>query len=595
MVGVPRSKGCRICVQRRVKVCLLSTADTLTFRVSDCFQCDQTRPVCLRCKKGNRPCPGYDVDMKFQDEGPKLRKHFQEVASKKAAEDGTSELSEPDLSWREASSSSDSSAATIDVDSSDGSALQVQLRERAGIFSMFEDPMGLVSKRSNLIGAPLLDSMEIADFTESNFIDLFGLNPVGPIRSPSMEQQQLLYTFTSSVAPQYQENLFPNVRNHGRWLSYLPPLSGSNSLLDSSIRAATMAHLGRIHHSQEFMQESRRHYGKALRLLSSHLADPEKGMASETLSSTVLLSFYEMFASDSDDSWVRHAGGAGTLMKLRGPNKHRNGFDREIYLAYRHALIIQAFEICTPCFLNQPEWRQLSHDIHEDLRASGVVGGERSEIFEVAEQFFLEMVQLPELVNDARNMSQTLREKSIDRYTMITNLLRRTITHRTTLKSLFVRFRAALKNYGQEPTSRMSNDPVFPVQHEFINVFVAATYTGYWTVLMLLNSVLKELDPGNYAMYRQENAEAARECCQSTTYMAASSFLGPFFVVYALRVSLMNLDNNKQRAWIIRQLQDLGDSRLSMALNMIVPNAHPDNGMPRIRQAVEDIRELVQR
>ena len=534
--------------------------------------------------------------MKFQDEGPKLRKHFQEVATKKAAEDSTSEPSEPDLRWREASSSSsDSSGATIEVDSSDGSALQVQLKEHVGILSMFENPMALVSEKTHLVGGPLLDSLDVAGFTEADFIDLFGLSPVEPIRSPFMEQQQLLYTFTSSVTPQYKENLYPNVRNHGRWLSYLPPLSGSNSLLDNSIRAATMAHLGRIHHSQDFMQESRRHYGKALRLLSSHLADPEKGMASETLSSTVLLSFYEMFASDSDDSWVRHAGGAGTLMKLRGPNKHRTGFDREIYLAYRHALIIQAFEIDSPCFLNQPEWRQLSQDIHEDLRASGVVNGERSELFEVSEQFFLEMVQLPELVSDARNMSQALHDKSTDRYKMVTNLLGRTITHRATLKSLFIRFRAALKTHGLEPTSRMSNDPVFPLQYQFVNVFVSVTYTGYWTVLMLLNSVLKELDPGNYAMYRQENAEAARECCQSTTYMAASSFLGPFFVVYGLRVSLMNLDNIKQRTWIIKQLQDLGDSRLSMALNMIAPNAHPDAGMPRIRQAVADIRELVQR
>ena len=538
--------------------------------------------------------------MKFQDEGPKLRKHFQDAASKKAAEDSTSELSEPDIRWREASSStsSDSSGAAMDVDSSDGSALQVQLRERSGILAMFEDPMALVSlSRSSVVGAPLLDSMQFADFTDVNFIDLFGLRPTGPIKSHSMEQQQLLYAFTSSVSPQYQEDLFPNVRNHGRWLSYLPPLNGVNSLLDNSIRAATMAHIGRIHHSEEFMQESRRHYGKALRLLSSHLADAEKGMSSETLSSTILLSFYEMFASDSNDSWIRHAGGAGTLMKLRGPAKHRNGFDREIYLAYRHALIIQAFEIDGPCFLNQPEWRQLSHDIHEDLHESGVVGGERAEIFDISEQFFLEMVQLPEVVCDARNMSQIIRDKSIDRYTFVTNLLRRTVTHRANLKGLHTRFQAALKNCGQEPTSRMTNDAVFPVRYEFINVFVAASYTGYWTVLMILNSVLKELDPGNYAMYRQENTEAARECCQSESYMATSSFLGPFFVVYALRVSLMNLNDVNQRAWILRKLRDLGDSRLSMALNMIESSAqaHPDTGMPRIRQAVEDVRELVQR
>lgn len=37
MVGVPRSKGCRTCVSRRVR-------------------CDQSKPVCNNCTKGNREC-----------------------------------------------------------------------------------------------------------------------------------------------------------------------------------------------------------------------------------------------------------------------------------------------------------------------------------------------------------------------------------------------------------------------------------------------------------------------------------------------------------------------------------------------------------
>ena len=66
MVGVPRSKGCRICVQRRVR-------------------CDLTRPTCSNCKKGNRPCPGYDSDLKFQDEGERLRKRLAKKEQKRPA------------------------------------------------------------------------------------------------------------------------------------------------------------------------------------------------------------------------------------------------------------------------------------------------------------------------------------------------------------------------------------------------------------------------------------------------------------------------------------------------------------------------------
>lgn len=526
--------------------------------------------------------------MKFQDEGPKLRKHFQEVASKKSAEDGHPE---PDYNWREpsTSSSSDSSSPpTTDAESRDESALMVQLRERPSIFAMFEGPMALVAT-SRKKWAPLLESMERADFTEDKFIDIFGLRPAGPIRSPSMEQQQLLYTFQSSIAPVSQVNLLPVQRTHARWLSYLPPLTGQDALLDSSVRAATMAHLGRMHHSEPLMQESRTHYGKALRLLSSHLADPEKGLASETLSATVLLSFYEMFASDTDKSWVRHAGGAGTLMKLRGAARHRTGFDREIYLAYRHALIIQAFEIDTPCFLDQPEWRQLSTDIHNDLRDSGLVG-EKMEIFDVAEEFFLEMVQLPGLVCEARGLGQEDYSGTNDRRLSVEDVQTMAIAHRATIKKLFMRFKTALKNFGQEPKTRISHDPVFPVVYDFVNIFVGATYTGYWTVLMLLNHILQELDPDRRGMYRAENAEAARDCCRSEAYMASSSFLGPFFVIYALRVSLSGLDDDTERIWIMERLMALGNSRLSMARDMPLRSAHPENGMPRVRQAVQEWR-----
>ncbi|KAF7117605.1 hypothetical protein CNMCM5793_006697 [Aspergillus hiratsukae] len=56
MVGVPRSNGCRTCLQRRVK-------------------CDLTEPQCQRCQKRGQDCPGYEKRWKFCDEtGPKARK-----------------------------------------------------------------------------------------------------------------------------------------------------------------------------------------------------------------------------------------------------------------------------------------------------------------------------------------------------------------------------------------------------------------------------------------------------------------------------------------------------------------------------------------
>lgn len=46
MVGVPRSRGCGLCLKRRVK-------------------CDEARPACTNCSKYGQVCPGYEKPLKF--------------------------------------------------------------------------------------------------------------------------------------------------------------------------------------------------------------------------------------------------------------------------------------------------------------------------------------------------------------------------------------------------------------------------------------------------------------------------------------------------------------------------------------------------
>ena len=84
--------------------------------------------------------------------------------------------------------------------------------------------------------------------------------------SPSMAQQQILHQLHASLVPQSQTKPLPEqLRSHGRWLSYLPPLTGRNRLLDTAVRAVSLAHLGRLHKSDVFLHESRPYYGKAIR------------------------------------------------------------------------------------------------------------------------------------------------------------------------------------------------------------------------------------------------------------------------------------------------------------------------------------------
>lgn len=65
-MGVPRSKGCLVCIKRRIKVNVSSmTKITLAFLLI-LQQCDESRPGCQRCQKKGTPCPGYTKDLEVR-------------------------------------------------------------------------------------------------------------------------------------------------------------------------------------------------------------------------------------------------------------------------------------------------------------------------------------------------------------------------------------------------------------------------------------------------------------------------------------------------------------------------------------------------
>ncbi|EXJ60446.1 hypothetical protein A1O7_04599 [Cladophialophora yegresii CBS 114405] len=567
MVGIPRSKGCRICVQRRVR-------------------CDLTRPICNNCKKGNRPCPGYDSDLRIHDEGSRLRKRFAQKDATGSQLGFDSESPATSTSHHSRSAESSPEEVLELIARSKTPDLEEQLYQHgqwpeAG--STFADLMpnqvfpeaDTSSSQVSFAGFPgLLNGGSI------NLDMTFFMALNGSVYSPYLAQEQLLSTFSSSLSGHGPLLLPPQMRSHQNWLSQLPRMFGSK-LLDTTIRAVSLVHLGRVQQSEVFVQESRRFYGNALRLLNKALTTDTDGMSTETLSATILLSFYEMFASDSNDSWVRHSGGAGLLMRLRGPTRHLSGLDRDVYLAYRHTIIIDAFMRDEPCFLAEPQWLEMAERIHNDLRASGIAD-ERLEIFELAEEFYLEHVQIPTTLRDARHLEESKRKMTPDQYAAHTELvLARARLHRANLKSINLRFRAALMRNGLETSSMDTMDPVFPKQYVFANVFVASQYIGHWTIMLILNLILKdnekEFAPEKNSLYLMENREMCRDICRTTPFMLTSSFLGPFFVIFALRLCLMVFEPGQERDWVVRKLTQIGDTHMKMAAD--IPTFEPEHSL----------------
>lgn len=571
MVGVPRSKGCRICVQRRVR-------------------CDLTRPVCNNCKKGNRPCPGYDADLKFQDEGERLRKRFANKAQQEypplPPDAPSDKYSTSNSSGSEDSTPWSNSEDAVELVKSESSTEHKNL-----FWSFLESDQSSQSKEQEAQNSGR-DELHVSPWG-TDFPNPQELVKVdGILLSPSIAQDALLHQLHASLNPAGQTMILPqSMRNHGRWLSHLPSLTGRNTLVDTAVRAVSLAHLARLHNSDVFLHESRPYYGKAIRLLSLSLSDSEIGTSSETLSATVLLSFYEMFASDSNESWIKHAGGAGALMKARGPDRHRYGFDREIFMAFRHAVIIECFETDEACFLDQPAWRRLSKSIHEDMRKTGLDAA-TMEFFDLSEQFYEEVLILPAILHEAKHLERVWKGRR-DQFPTVSDflhdLVQRSHKSRSTLKSFYARLRVCLGKLGHDLTSFVSADPMIPIFYKYPNIMVATTCTGYWTLLIILNFCLVELErsnPGRTALYKVENRECGLEICRSVSYLLTSSFLGPFFIIQGLRVCLLAFQDPDERDWVINKLFAIGQTHMAMASH--IPGFHPGDGMIHVRQSVKD-------
>ena len=159
----------------------------------------------------------------------------------------------------------------------------------------------------------------------------------GRIRSPKLEHVQLMYHFSEAMAPSNSIRLFEAHMSQRslmeRMMTSLAnrPYNQHETLLDNAIRAVTVAHQGRIQHSETLVANARPFYGKALRLLNAALPNSHEGASNDLLSATVLLSVFEMISSDVSVPYIQHAGGVAALIRIRGPTMHRTGYGRNIF------------------------------------------------------------------------------------------------------------------------------------------------------------------------------------------------------------------------------------------------------------------------
>ena len=123
--------------------------------------------------------------------------------------------------------------------------------------------------------------------------------------APSSFQAQLLSSLIQTISNTDPANLVPTFHCHSTWLSSIATSTSVSTTLMWSIRALSLSHLGHQVKDRNLIQTSRAMYGKALLHLNKSLQDSEEGLSTDTLSATVLLSFYEILTCTERDAWVQ--------------------------------------------------------------------------------------------------------------------------------------------------------------------------------------------------------------------------------------------------------------------------------------------------
>ncbi|KAE8556123.1 hypothetical protein EYB25_000823 [Talaromyces marneffei] len=304
MVGVPRSKGCLVCRNRRIK-------------------CDEARPECGQCRKYGCLCPGYNRGLKFQDEGPNLQRRHRRMSDRKSHND-VEKKSSPD--------SESSSTAMTKAD------LRTTIPQVAA-----EEAFLLMQTRASSIDESMSPSLMQKLFMT--------------------QQPRLFMDFTCAAFPTlYFNNRF---RSEIAFPEYIMENFHSRAYQDSAVCCLSAVYLASLTKDTRLLRSSRYMYGEALRRIN-RIIDTEEALSDNVLSTVMMLMVYELYARTTPDAWVKHARGVKEMMLKRGVKKHMSGFGRSCYYAFRGFLVAHALHEGIPCFLDAEEWQDFAAQVQQE-------------------------------------------------------------------------------------------------------------------------------------------------------------------------------------------------------------------------------------
>ncbi|RMJ26462.1 hypothetical protein PHISP_02671 [Aspergillus sp. HF37] len=268
-----------------------------------------------------------------------------------------------------------------------------------------------------------------------------------------------------------------------------------DTCFDWALRTITATYTGLVDGDSRFVEAGTLSCPRALRALAGALSDVSAAKSDEVLATAIGLAIFEKYACSAPDSWLRHAEGIKSLMRLRGPEAHLHGYGQAMYLAYRHFFITAALMTREESFLQGPEWQALD----ERLVALSAKHPDTSVYTDIVERGFREMVKTPGYVKQAR---KTLALPPMKRAATQSELLQNILASRATLQGVYTLLGVSISmTQADHKHGRFTG----PISYYFFDNFSTQAMSGIRSGTLLLNHLLSLLDPKQRPAIEQEN------------------------------------------------------------------------------------------
>ncbi|KAH8800383.1 hypothetical protein F5884DRAFT_810157 [Xylogone sp. PMI_703] len=439
-------------------------------------KCDEVRPSCSQCRVKGRQCEGYERRRKF------------------VSHSGFKASNEPP-----------------------GNITLLPYESAAGNY--------VASERSSDTAGALTNPVYWSTSTD-----------VPSFHSPIAYHSQLLSVFIIEMS---RRRAMPrDIRLFTQWLSQVPQYLGRSPALDRAVSCLNLHIAGLMSCSTNLVAESRQLYGQALLDLQRAINHKNTGFSSETLCATMMLSLYELFACTEDSSWVKHSGGAGQLIKLRGPELHKSSFDRDMFNAFKGVIVLESIATETRCFLNHPSWELSTGEV------AGTSAG--AEFIAVCDELIFIMARCPVLLQ--RKNSHIRSNFGQPNHELLQSFLN--------LQSSLLLWKDMLIAMNALPTliPSKSDDTLFPFVYEYECNSIASLWCHYYAVMILINQALEELESSFKA--QSTTSLLVEEVCRSVSYGTNSGFFGLFYIIFCLKVAI-DVADVPYKLWIHDKLSTI--------------------------------------